>query len=64
MMMRKGTMLASKHSITAPFFPVKSLIAFFVRRIPPVFIRAGYAFFALFWGRRKKFLLHIHCPVN
>lgn len=64
MMMRKGTMLASKRSITLPFFPVNSKTAYFSRRIPPVFIRAGYAFFALFWGRRKKFLLHIHCPVN
>lgn len=64
MMMRKGTMLASKHSMTAPFFPVKSKTAYFLRRIPPVFIRAGYAFFALSCGRRKKILPHIHCPVN
>lgn len=58
MMMRKGTMLASKHSITAPFFPVKSKTAYFLRRIPPVFIRAGYAFLRCPAGGAILFPLH------
>ncbi len=58
MMMRKGTMLASKHSMTAPFFSVKSLIAFFVRRIPSVCMRAGYAFLRCPAGGAILFPLH------
>ena len=35
---RRTTLVASKHSIALPFFPVKSKTAYFLRHIPPVFI--------------------------
>ena len=49
-MMAVATMLASKQSITLPFYPVKLKTANFSRRILPVYERVECAFFYL----RKK----------
>ena len=64
MMVRREKMLISKHSITAPFFPVKRRNAFFSRRIPPVFVQVEYAFLRCPAGGAKIFSRLIYCPVN
>ena len=49
---------ASKRSVTLPLFSVNGKTAHFLRRILPVFVRAGCAFFALPCGRRNFFAAH------
>ena len=62
MMVKGRTMLvaskqASKQSIAQPFSPVKGKTAYFLRRIPPVFIRAGCAFLRCPADGAKNFCL-------
>lgn len=47
MMMRRETMLTSKHSITAPFFLVKSTIAYFSKAYSARFYTDGVRLFVL-----------------
>ena len=50
-----STPVASKHSIAAPFFLVKSTVAYFSKAYAARFCTGGVRLFALSCERRKKF---------
>ena len=55
---KQASKQASKRSVTLPLFSVNGKTAHFLRRILPVFVRAGCAFFVLPCGRRNFFAAH------
>ena len=50
-----STLVASKHSITAPFFLVKRKVAYFSKAYAARFYTGGVRLFALSCGQRKNF---------
>ena len=54
---KQASKQASKHSITAPFFLVKSTIAYFSKAYSARFIRMGYAFLCCLINSTNFFLI-------
>ena len=57
MMVRKEKMLISKHSITAPFFPVKRRTAYFFKAYSARFYTGGVRLFVLPDKQYRFFLI-------